>query len=543
MTAAPTRMRRLPRLGAALLAVLAVLAAAPAVAQDPTERLLVLDQDAHYVNDTNAGALLNFELAGGLDAAPFVEAAADLGAPFEFLSGLGISPHDGWAYATDLREVPPGRILRMEGSTGVVEVLSDDPRLVRPFSLTFLADGRVVIADLDADPAGLGPDGNGLPGHGALWVLDPTDCDATGCRLDLLSDGTDHGPMPGVGATAFEDPAGVAYDPVRDVLYVADAFADPLGQDYIGAVYSVDPVTGRVETVSSAFEFLALTGMAVRSDGTPLALDALRDDPVVFEIDPANTDPENNFTFLTRGTQYALLEDLAVDETDRLFVVDSGEWNDVTMSFDIPPGLFRVDEANTDPETNGVLVNESVELALPVGLAAVPVPKVASVSPRDISVPTVALVRGHGLSPAVEFDFGPNVTVSDVQLVNPPFFGTDLEMLLTPGGTLPQVPPGCAAGESADLVTLGPFGSTRTLLDVVVLTDATGYTPRAPCSDRGDANCDGLIDGVDLAILGMRFGAGICDIDLFHEDADFTDDGMIDGDDLAILATFFGSRP
>ena len=115
---------------------------------------------------------------------------------------------------------------------------------------------------------------------------------------------------------------------------------------------------------------------------------------------------------------------------------------------------------------------------------------------------------------------------------------------MVPGPGFPSIPSGCAGGIPVDLVSTNPFdASARTLVDALLVGDSSGFVPRAPCSVEGDADCDGLIDGVDLAILGMHFGADICDVVRFFEDADFNDDDVIDGSDLAALATFFGTMP
>ena len=48
---------------------------------------------------------------------------------------------------------------------------------------------------------------------------------------------------------------------------------------------------------------------------------------------------------------------------------------------------------------------------------------------------------------------------------------------------------------------------------------------------------------MDLALIGLHFGAAYCDGLSFHNDADFTNDDIIDGVDLSILAAYFGTRP
>jgi lysophospholipase L1-like esterase len=55
----------------------------------------------------------------------------------------------------------------------------------------------------------------------------------------------------------------------------------------------------------------------------------------------------------------------------------------------------------------------------------------------------------------------------------------------------------------------------------------------------GDLNEDGRVDGTDLVLLGVRFGA-IQGNRRYERRADFNEDGIINGMDLAILAANFG---
>jgi lysophospholipase L1-like esterase len=55
----------------------------------------------------------------------------------------------------------------------------------------------------------------------------------------------------------------------------------------------------------------------------------------------------------------------------------------------------------------------------------------------------------------------------------------------------------------------------------------------------GDIDLDGRVDGVDLVLLGLRFGAQRGE-SRYQRSADFNNDGIIDGEDLAMLAANFG---
>ena len=56
---------------------------------------------------------------------------------------------------------------------------------------------------------------------------------------------------------------------------------------------------------------------------------------------------------------------------------------------------------------------------------------------------------------------------------------------------------------------------------------------------KGDINSDGRVDGADLILFGLHFGA-LQGTAAYDAAADFNDDGRIDGLDLAILAANFG---
>jgi hypothetical protein len=356
----------LPRAAAALrLATCAVLLAShagEAIADD----LIVVDVDAHAVSSDQAGALFAFDPAAPIDSAPIVLAAADGGAPFEFLGGLAISPLDGSAFAADWGSLSPPVVHRVDCATGAVTQAAADPRFVEPLGATFLPDGRLVIADWDADPSGLGPDSVGGLGHGAIFVVDVRSCIA-GCAVTVLSDGRSHPFGPSI-ESAFEDPIAVQHDAIGNRLLVADLAAPPsLG--WTTSVYAVDLVTGAVSVVSNDTSFLGLRALGIETSGTILAVDGgnFAGDGSVWRIDPF-LPTDRNATLLSGGAQYSFVEDVDVDSAGRIFLIDSGDWNG--SSFDTPPGLFEIDTTNRNPSTNGVLVNQSIELVNPFAIAA-----------------------------------------------------------------------------------------------------------------------------------------------------------------------------
>ena len=67
----------------------------------------------------------------------------------------------------------------------------------------------------------------------------------------------------------------------------------------------------------------------------------------------------------------------------------------------------------------------------------------------------------------------------------------------------------------------------------------TSFSPAGAQTTQGDLNEDGRVDGIDLIILGFRFGSRSGQ-PRYRPIADLNSDGVIDGADLAILASNFG---
>ena len=536
-------------LRAASSLALVALMTTSAGAQQVSSNLLILDQDAHAVSDTQAGALFN---RGGLASPgvidptvlPALEIAADTGAAaFEFVSGLAISPVDGSAWISDLGldfgAADDGAIFRHDAGSGTIATVSGrgTPQLRDPFALAFHDDGRLFVADWEADPSGFGSDFVGGIGHGAIFEVDTS----TGA-LTLVSDGTNHD-VPGLDPTesAFQDPIGVAWDPVNELLYVADFSADGDNDGFFnGTIFSLNLDTGALRVVSAYWNFAAPTGVVVRPNGRPLVVDAVQDDSVLFEIDLAQPDVTDNVSFITSGTQYSLLEGATVDAADNVYVVDIGEFDDVDGVFVVEPGAYRVDESQRgiDPDfdlNNQVPVVSWVDgedtILSPVNLTVVPVPEVTAISPRSVTAATAVTVEGRHLHPNVGFDFDGAITVSAVAFEPGRLLGTSLTMTLTPTGAGTDCSP--------PLTTAHPFGGGATFADAISLAS----DPGPPFSVFGDANRDGIVDGLDLGIIGRIWGVGVCETALFQNDADFNNDDLIDGLDLTILMTYFGVRP
>jgi sugar lactone lactonase YvrE len=523
-------------------AVLALLLAHSALAGLPAEELFVLDADQDL--GTGPGVLARVDLLAGTSDSPVVETD---GPPMGFPVRLALSPFDGRLYIADIDVdgADTGGILRVTGGQGVAVTLPlTGLPLADPTGIAFLPDGRLVVADQAADPSGLGEDrsSDAIGGPGALFLVDPSTNAVT-----LLSDGRLHEAMPGVpaGASAFEEPWDVVYSPVTRTLYVADGFADPLGLGgYRGAVLAVDAATGFVRTVAADRDFLGPSDLAVTRDGSLMVLDLqVLGGSTVWRVDVRDGDVRNNHELVTTGEQYGAPIDIAIDGAGRLFLLDIGVYDVPNDRWIDRPGVYRVDSGSADPETNGVLVNDSGDFLSPISLEQVPrfqldaiVP--ARVPPRPAACAAVPLqleVRGSGLFPGLDLAFTPRLTIASEAFGDSSWSGDRLllEVLPTPG-----------ADGTFDLGADWPFDGSDVLSRALTLDPGfSSEVPLPPCSRRGDANCDGVVDGIDLGILGRSFGAEFCTPPRFVNDADFTDDDVIDGADLAILAAFFGTRP
>jgi hypothetical protein len=520
MTRPSSALRVVALLGATALLVPAVLA--------QSSNVLVIDVDAESVSPTSAGAVFNINTLQATDTTPVVEASAVSGAPFEYLAGGAISPFDGRLYVADWGSGAGAKVVAV-AADGTTEVIAQGAPLVQPYGLTFDAAGKLYISDWEADPSGYGPDNYGGVGHGAIFVVDVPACTAP-CTPAVLSDGRSHVFGPGV-FVAYEDPVDVEWNPIDGKLYVADLTSSPAPYSWSTSVFRVDPVSGVVEAITATRDvWTGLINLAVRPDGSLLAVDTgtAIGDSSVWEIDITNTDPEANSVRVTGGTQYSVIESVSVDELDRVFVVDSGEYDAANMVFIQVPAVYRVDEA-LPPDGNAVLRNDSDSLVTPVWIGAVKAPTVTSVSPTTVLGPTNLVITGTNLFPGIVLDFGSSLAVTSVDWAPGQPLGTALQVVVAPVAA--------AGGCSLDLLTAHPFGPSSVFADAVV-----NGTPLPPRSTQGDANGDRYVDGLDLAILGRVFGSRDCITGNFVNDADFNDDSIVDGLDLAILAAYFGVR-
>jgi hypothetical protein len=329
------------------------------------EELLVLDRDAGLRSDSVAGSIFRIETTAPPSSVPVVVAQAP---PFALISGLAARPSDGRLAVTDLGWPSAAPPTAYDLDCGrAVQVADQGAPLVAPFAATFLGDGRLVVADVEADPAALGSGSNGA--HGAIYALDLDACPS--CPPILVSDGTRH-PFGPLVRTAFEDPMGIEWDPVSGLLYVVDPSSSAGSPAPAGRLFSVDPATGFVRLVSVVAGHAVLVSVTVRDDGTPIVVDQgdRAGTSVIDKIDLSQTDPTRNARPIMTCATCGNFVDAAIGASGDLYVVDWGDYDAATETFRKPPAIWRMDPANPDPATNAVLVNDSLRFVTPTQLVA-----------------------------------------------------------------------------------------------------------------------------------------------------------------------------
>jgi hypothetical protein len=134
-------------------------------------------------------------------------------------------------------------------------------------------------------------------------------------------------------------------------------------------------------------------------------------------------------------------------------------------------------------------------------------------------------------------------------------FGTGIDLantfLLVNGQVVQAVPQGTAqhamltyqpAAPLSGTVTLGLRSRDLATPPNVIDRQISSFTIQGS-SLQGDLNADGRVDGTDLVLFALHFGALQGNAN-YSAAADFNADGRIDGLDLAILAASFGqSKP
>jgi acyl-CoA thioesterase-1 len=237
----------------------------------------------------------------------------------------------------------------------------------------------------------------------------------------------------------------------------------------------------------------------------------------------ANTDGDNVITGVLAG----LIRELAYAKNRRL--VDPFE-----VFLHQTPDVFNQDYLGGDdklhPNAKGYDRLARAFADVLTGVDAVP-PVTGLVVPRDgtLNVPAATPIQ------LALYDFGAGIDVPTVKLlvngleVNASITGGDRKLLIN------YQPPAPLAGVVTVSVRASDKAKPANVLDLPItrfLIVGTTFLP-------ADLNKDGRVDGQDLVILALAFGARRFN-DNFNLAADFNGDGSIDGQDLAVLAASFG---
>ncbi len=428
--------RRRPAPHALALAT-ALLTAAAATAFTPG-RLAVVDAFADPFSRGHFGAV--FEAPVSADPGVAASAVASSAQGYQ-LSDLTFRP-DGSLVVVD-RDADPaslgpdpngdaghGAVFVVDAATQGFVLLADGrnypaglppPRrtaFVDPRGIAALPDGRILVADADADPSDLGDDSSGFAGHGALYVVD------AGGAVRLASNGTlsDDGPAPGGAPSWFEDPGAVAVT-ADGTVYVLDIFGDPLATGGRGAVFRVDLATGRLRLVAVSSDFRAPTGIAELRPGLLVVSDQIasfRGDGsrgTLFAVDLAAADPRAAVSVLATDARFRGPAGLGVAPDGSVFVADP--FADPLRLGRIG-GLFRLRPGATDPQLASVAADYRAAVSVRPVPPTDPAPTLDAVSPGsgeagDVLTLTLA---GSGFTAPGEVRIEPGIVVSAVRVID-----------------------------------------------------------------------------------------------------------------------------
>jgi acyl-CoA thioesterase-1 len=200
----------------------------------------------------------------------------------------------------------------------------------------------------------------------------------------------------------------------------------------------------------------------------------------------------------------------------------------------LTPDVFNLDYLGGDdklhPNAKGYDRLARVFADVLTGVDAVP-PVTGNIQPQDgaINVPATTPIK------IVLYDFGAGIDLTTTKLV---INGLEVDTPVTGNDRRLQInyqPPAPLAG----VVTVGLRSSDKARPANVLDRAVTQFQIFGTTFLPADLNRDGRVDGQDLVILALAFGARRFN-DNFNLAADFNGDGSIDGLDLAVLAASFG---
>jgi hypothetical protein len=134
-----------------------------------------------------------------------------------------------------------GGVIAVDPGNGQQTTLSRGGLFVEPFSVAFLADGRLVVSDIAA-----------FGGGGGLIAVDPTN----GQQTKIAA------------STVFRLPSGVTVDAAGQILV-----AYPERVQGLGTVLRVNPANGDHTAVAPGVQFISPVGVALDANGNVLVTD------------------------------------------------------------------------------------------------------------------------------------------------------------------------------------------------------------------------------------------------------------------------------
>ncbi len=280
------------------------------------------------------------------------------------------------------------------------------------------------------------------------------------------------------------------------------------GTNDINARLSLETITFNLDTMASQAEAAGLTVVHAT---------------IIPRLPAANFDGTNHLT----AELAAMVRELAASRDRQL--ADPFE----VFFFDTP-GVFAHDyfggSDKLHPNASGYDLLAAIFADVLTGVDSVP-PVTGTISPVDGS----ANVATDAPIDIVLYDFGAGLDLAsaqleiDGQLTPTPLAGTSRRAELIYMPTTPWTGLVHIGVHAADLAT-PPNILDRELAQFTVI--GAHFLP-------GDLNRDGRVDGDDLIVLALAFGARRGD-PRYTTAADLNGDGIIDGDDLAILSANFG---
>lgn len=406
------------------------------------------------VADTGAGG-------GALLRRNRATAAADVvasGPPFDWPAGITVDGERRILIA-DRDADPfglggePGALLRYDATTDALTPVASSSAFVSPVDVLVTSTGRTIVVDQDADPFALG----GTPG--ALFDVDPS----TGDITPLASDAAFRAPL-----ACVEEPAGT--------LLLLDRDAVLGGSTGSGALFRV-AMDGTVTPLGTGLDWVIPSDILFHPDGTILICDREADPNAtggtgaVFRLNPVT------FAVTVYAADASFFNPIAlgVDPDGNVLVMDTG--NAATG-----PGLWLVDE------TSGGLVPLWFPNALdtPTGFLFLDQPSLAG------AVLAASDVDGPPLLPADRLRYALTVPNAGTGPVNPleVEITTPLEGALDPG-SITSTPSGTikiVSNRILGLVTLPAGDTLRVAFDVVL---DPGVAPGTPIETLARVNPGG----------------------------------------------------